>query len=238
MAVWLIGAFVRYRRDERQVIARTTELEQQARSAVADERIRLARELHDVVAHNLSVVVLQAAGARASGAGDPTTLEKIERSGRESLIEMRRLLGVLRRDGDDAELAPQQGVASIAELAERVRAAGVGVELHIDDACRQLPPALDASVYRIVQESLTNVIKHAGCARTRVDVHSDAQAVCVDVVDDGTSATPGTSGEGGHGLIGMRERVALFGGELTAGPVPGGGFAVRARLLREGGRSR
>jgi signal transduction histidine kinase len=233
LAVWLSGMFVRNRRDERRVAARAADLEREARTAVADERVRLARELHDVVSHNLSVVVLQAAGARASGATDPTTLEKIEQSGRESLVEMRRLLGVLRREGDDADLAPQHGVANIAELAERVRAAGVDVDLRIDDACRQLPPALDASVYRIVQESLTNVIKHAGQARAAVDVQGNAQAVTVDVIDDGIGSAPG---EGGHGLIGMRERVALFGGELTAGPRPGGGFAVHARLLRDGGR--
>jgi signal transduction histidine kinase len=235
VAVWLVGAFVRYRHDEREAISHAANLEEQARTAVADERIRLARELHDVVSHNLSVVVLQAAGARASGAADPSTLAKIEQSGRESLVEMRRLLGVLRRDGDGADLAPQHGVASLAELAERVRAAGVPVELRVDDGCRQLAPALDASIYRIVQESLTNVIKHAGAAQAVVEVHSDPQAVTVVVVNDGD---PSARGENGHGLIGMRERVALFGGELSAAPLPGGGFAVHARLLRDGGGAR
>jgi signal transduction histidine kinase len=152
VAVWLIGVFVRNRRAEALISKRTAELEHEARTAVADERVRLARELHDVVAHNLSVVVLQAAGARAAGEADPSTLEKIERSSRESLVEMRRLLGVLRRSGDEAELEPQPGVAKIDELARRVRAAGVPVDVTVDGDCTTLPPALDASVYRIVQE--------------------------------------------------------------------------------------
>jgi signal transduction histidine kinase len=236
VAVWLIGVFVRNRREETQISRRTAELEQEARNAVAEERVRLARELHDVVAHNLSVVVLQAAGARASGEVDPTTLEKIERSSRESLVEMRRLLGVLRRSGDEAELEPQPGVSRLDDLARRVRAAGVPVDVTIEGNCETLPPALDASVYRIVQESLTNVLKHAGPARASVAVRADASSVTVDVADDGGGAMRPVEG-GGHGLIGMRERVALFGGELTAGPRPGGGFAVHARLGRDSGRS-
>jgi signal transduction histidine kinase len=236
IAVWLAGLFVRNRGEEHRIRTRNAELERETRVAVAEERVRLARELHDVVAHNLSVVVLQAAGARASGEMDPSTLEKIERSGRESLVEMRRLLGVLRRDGAGTGTEPQPGVAKIDQLAERVRAAGVPVTVTIDGDCGSLPPALDASVYRIVQESLTNVLKHAGPAQAGVTVRADATSVTVDVVDDGAVAPSGPGG--GHGLIGMRERVALFGGELSAGPQPGGGFAVRAVLRREGDGSR
>lgn len=231
VAVWLIGVFVRNRREEALISRRTAELEQETRTAVAEERVRLARELHDVVAHNLSVVVLQAAGARAAGEVDPTTLEKIERSGRESLVEMRRLLGVLRRSGDEPELEPQPGIAKIDDLAARVRAAGVPVDVTIEGDCAALPAALDASVYRIVQESLTNVLKHAGQARATVAVRADPGAVTVEVIDDGTGAARHL--EGGHGLIGMRERVALYGGELSAGPRTGGGFAVHARLVRD-----
>ncbi|HKC29790.1 MAG TPA: sensor histidine kinase [Jatrophihabitans sp.] len=236
VAVWLIGVFVRNRREEAGARLRAIELEREAATAVADERARLARELHDVVAHSLSVVVLQAAGARAAGVVDPTTLEKIERTGRESLVEMRRLLGVLRRADDEPGLEPQPGISRIDELADRVRAAGVPVDVRIDGDRAALPPALDASVYRIIQESLTNVLKHAGRAHATVSVRVDTSAVTIDVIDDGSG--PAQDSEGGHGLIGMRERVALFDGELSAGPRPGGGFAVHARLARDNGRPR
>jgi signal transduction histidine kinase len=232
LAWWLLGMFVRHRREVRRGQARARELEEQMRVAVDQERARLARELHDVISHNLSVVVVQAAGARAAGTGDPATLEKIERSGRESLVEMRRLLGILRREReDDPELTPQPGIASLDALVTGVRAAGVRVELSVAGDLELLPTVLDLCAYRIVQESLTNVIKHAGPARVSVSVHCDAQAVTIDVEDDGTGHS-GQSGRG-HGLVGMRERVALFGGELTAGPRPGQGFAVHARLPRD-----
>ncbi|MGH3496219.1 MAG: sensor histidine kinase [Nocardioidaceae bacterium] len=231
VAVWLVGVFVRNHREEQVTRARAAAIEREAQFAVSDERARLARELHDVISHNLSVVVVQAAGARASGGAQPATLENIERSGRESLVEMRRLLGVLRHDGADPPLAPQPAVADIEELAEHVRAAGVPVDVIISGDYRDLAPAIDLSAYRIVQESLTNVLKHAGRARVTVTVSCDAQVVTIDVVDDGAGATTHT--ETGHGLIGMRERVAAFGGELRTGPRPGGGFEVHARLVRE-----
>jgi signal transduction histidine kinase len=232
LAWWLLGMFVRHRREVRRGQARALELEAQMREAVDQERARLARELHDVISHNLSVVVVQAAGARAAGTGDPATLEKIERSGRESLVEMRRLLGILRRErDDDPDLSPQPGITALDALVSGVRAAGVPVELTMAGDLTQLPTVLDLCAYRIVQESLTNVIKHAGPARVRVSVRGDLDAVTIDVEDDGT----GHSGQSrvGHGLVGMRERVALFGGELTAGPRTGHGFAVHARLPRD-----
>ncbi|MGH8860759.1 MAG: sensor histidine kinase [Jatrophihabitantaceae bacterium] len=233
IALWLLGVFVRNRQQERLLTARAEAIERGARVAVAEERARLARELHDVVSHNLSVVVVQAAGARASGAVNASTLEKIERSGRESLVEMRRLLGVLRSDGEDPALAPQPGVADIEALAEQVRAAGLPVEVTVEGDCRDLPPAIDLSAYRIVQEALTNVLRHAGPARAVVTIRCDRHAVTIDVDDDGCGASS-ESTNAGHGLIGVRERVALFGGELIVGPRPTGGFAVSARLMRDG----
>jgi len=193
----------------------------------------MARELHDIVSHNLSVVVLQAAGAQAAGSSDTGTLEKIERSGRQALVEMRRLLGVLRQPGEQAagpELAPQPGLAELEALADGVRAAGLPVRLVIDGDPAGLPAAVDISAYRIVQEALTNVLKHAGKASAQVSVGCSADQVLIEVTDDGTGPQAGGQAGGGQGLAGMRERVALFGGELTAGPRSGGGFAVRARL--------
>jgi signal transduction histidine kinase len=226
--------FVRSRREAVAQAARTAAAERQAERAVADERARMARELHDIVSHNLSVVVLQAAGAQAAGGTDTgPTLQKIERSGRQALVEMRRLLGVLRQPDEPAagpELSPQPGLAELAALAEGVRAAGLPVVLVIDGDPDGLPAAVDISAYRIVQEALTNVLKHAGRASAQVSVRCGADEVFIEVTDDGAGPQPAGPAGGGHGLAGMRERVALFGGELAAGPEPGGGFAVRARL--------
>jgi signal transduction histidine kinase len=232
LALWLAGVFVQTRGESTRLAGRAAELERDAQVAVSDERARMARELHDIVSHNLSVVVLQAAGARASGAG-AATLEKIERSGREALVEMRRLLGVLREDDNDAaELGPQPGIAQLEALATGVRAAGLPVELNADGDFAHLTPAVELSVYRIVQEALTNALKHAGPARAEVRIRRESGTLTVDVLDDGRGS--GGSGAGGHGLLGMRERVALFGGELRAGPRPEGGFAVHATLPVDG----
>jgi signal transduction histidine kinase len=234
LAAWLAGVFVRSRREAVAQAVRTAAAERHAEQAVADERARMARELHDIVSHNLSVVILQAAGARAAGSPDAGTLEKIERSGRQALAEMRRLLGVLRQPGDQAaapELAPQPGVAELAALVDGVRAAGLPVTLVINGDPAGLPAALDISAYRIVQEALTNVLKHAGPATAAVSVRCGAGEVLIEVTDDGAGVPAGGQAGGGHGLAGMRERAALFGGELAAGPLPGGGFGVRARLL-------
>jgi signal transduction histidine kinase len=226
VGAWLAGMVVRNRRE-------TAELAQAAEAARSDERSRMARELHDIVSHNLSVVVLQAAGAGAQADGDEATLEKIERSGREALVEMRRLLGVLREDRDDGSpLAPQPGIAQLPELVERVRAAGVAVDLDLDPHAAGLEPALDLSAYRIVQEGLTNALKHAGPdARVTVDIHRDQQRLTISIADDGAGRVPPEApNSSGHGLTGMRERVALLGGELRAGPQPAGGFSVDASL--------
>ena len=234
LAAWLAGVFVRGRREAVAQAARTAAAERQAERAVADERARMARELHDIVSHNLSVVVLQAAGAQAVGGRDADpALEKIEHSGRQALVEMRRLLGVLRQPGEQParpELSPQPGVAELAALAEGVRAAGLPVVLVIDGDPDQLPAAVDISAYRIVQEALTNVLKHAGQASAQVNVRCGADVVQIEVTDDGAGPQAGGQPGAGHGLAGMRERVALFGGELVTGPQPDGGFAVRARL--------
>lgn len=232
VATWLAGVFVRSRRADANAAARAAASEEEVRQAVADERARLARELHDVISHNLSVVVVQAAGARAAGDVDPSTLEKIERSGRESLVEMRRLLGVLRQDGAAPELAPQPGLPDLPMLAESLRTAGVPVALTVTGDREGLTPALELSIFRIVQEALTNVLKHAGPARIDARVDIGPVDVTIDIADDGRGGP--VEHTGGHGLVGMRERVALFGGEVHAGPRAEGGFAVRARLRRRG----
>jgi signal transduction histidine kinase len=229
LACWMLGAFVRARRNEAALAGRNAALERQAEQAVAAERARIARELHDIVAHHLSVVVLQAAGARASGRPADGALQKIERSGREALTEMRRLLAVLREPRDEPGRYPQPGVGQLPALAESVRAAGLTVDLVVDSDHGALPAAVDVSAYRIVQEALTNVLKHAGPAHAEVAVGCADGAVTIEVTDDGPGVTA-AAGAGGQGLAGMRERVAIFGGELRAGPRPGGGYAVRARL--------
>jgi signal transduction histidine kinase len=232
LAAWLIGVFVHSGRERTALQALAANHERAAHEAVAEERARLARELHDIVSHNLSVVVLQAGGARAQGDHAPAgTLEKIERSSREALVEMRRLLGVLRdNDDDDATLAPQPGIAQLDALAATMRAAGLPVELAVEGDYADLPPALDLSAYRIVQEALTNTLKHAGPANARVRIRRHTGAVTIDIDDDGAGNPNGRSAGAGHGLVGMRERVALFGGELDAAPRPQGGYAVHARL--------
>jgi signal transduction histidine kinase len=228
IGTWLVGVIVRSRTEERVAALRAEGLERAAEQAVVDERARLARELHDVVSHNLSVMVVQAAGARASGGPSEATLEKIERSGRASLVEMRRLLGVLRQDGGDSSLAPQPGVHSLPDLVAQVRTAGLDVDLRVEGRSGDLTPAVDLSVYRIVQESLTNILKHSGTRRATVVVTGTPTSVTVEVVDDGPASSNGDGS--GHGLVGMRERVAMFGGELETGSLPGGGFHVRAQM--------
>jgi signal transduction histidine kinase len=230
VGMWLIGAFVGHFREQSRLRAAAGQELRLAQEAVDHERARLARELHDVIAHNLSVVVVQAAGARAAGLGDDQTLERIERTGRESLVEMRRLLGVLRQPPDgEVELAPQPGTADLPALVERVRGSGLQVDLEVSGDLTGLPATVGLCVYRIVQESLTNVLKHAPDASARVRIDGTPQHVEVEVADDG----PGSRGpSGGHGLVGMGERVEVFGGELTVGASAGGGFVVRAVLPR------
>jgi signal transduction histidine kinase len=236
LAFWLAGVVVRARRQSVALAGRNEELQREAEQAAAAERARIARELHDIVAHHLSVVVLQAAGARASGKPAEAALEKIEHSGRQALTETRRLLGVLRDTGEEESgLGPQPGIGELDALAGTVRASGVPVSLVISGDHAATPEAVDVSVYRIVQEALTNVLKHAGQASAEVRIGCTDQAVTIEITDNGRSGPGARAPAGGHGLVGMRERTAIFGGELHAGPLPGGGFAVRARLpLREG----
>jgi signal transduction histidine kinase len=246
LAAWLVGVFVQTRSWAASLAAKNAALQGQAEQAAETERTRIARELHDIVAHHLSVIVLQAAGARASGKPSEATLEKIENSGRQALAETRRLLGVLRDPGEETGLAPQPGIDELGALTESVRAAGVPVSLVVSGDHAGVSAAVDVSVYRIVQEALTNVLKHAGYACADVTVGCAEDAVTIDVTDDG-SRQPANGGAlvgvDGHGLAGMRERVAIFGGELRAGPRPDGGYAVHARLpigdgmQRDGARS-
>jgi signal transduction histidine kinase len=242
---WLAGLLIRLRRQsERRLGARAAELERErderARAAVAEERARIARELHDVVAHAISVVIVQARGGRAqlrAGATDESrqAFDAIERTGEQALGEMRRLLGLLRQDDEQLARSPQPSLAQLDALAQQVRAAGLPVELHVDGERVEVPPGVDLSAYRIIQEALTNALKHAGRARAVVRVAYGAQGLEIEVTDDGAGAGSLNGAGGGHGLIGIRERVTLVGGELDAGPLADGGFSVRARLPYEVG---
>jgi signal transduction histidine kinase len=230
VAAWLIGSFASSRREAAEAAANARQTEELAREAVNAERSRVARDLHDIVSHNLSVVVLQAAGARASSQGQPAdgALEKIERSARGALIEMRQLLGVLRTDDHARMLSPQPGLGDLDALIERVRQAGLPVDLTVEDGLAGLPAVIGLSAYRIVQEALTNTLKHAGSARARVRVGRDNGAVMIEVTDDGCGPMPGQ--EPGQGLVGMRERAVLLGGDLCAEAGEEGGFVVKAML--------
>jgi signal transduction histidine kinase len=248
-AAWLLGHFV----GDRHVYAarleeRTADLERAreelARRAVAEERLRLARELHDVVAHAMSVIAVQSgvgahvADSRPEEVGE--ALAAIEATSRAALTELRRLLGVLRQDSEvQASLTPVPGLANLDSLLAEVGKVGLAVRVRVEGTPLQLPAGVDLSAYRIVQEALTNVVKHAGPAHAQVTIGYRDQEVTVEVTDDGRGAVPPASDgrvETGHGLIGMRERVAAFNGDLEAGPRPGGGFRVAARLPLAPGR--
>ena len=204
-----------------------------AREAVVEERARIARELHDAIAHDVSLMVVQAgAERRVLDAEDGSTrevLETIEEIGRSSLDEMRRLVGMLRSDEGDP-LSPQPGLRDLAELAAQVRAAGLPVELVVEGERRPLPAGIELSAYRIVQEALTNALKHAGAAQAVVRVRCGVDSLGLEIADDGAGTAEVPVAGGGHGLVGMRERVALYGGRLDAGRRPGGGFEVRVQL--------
>lgn len=243
---WVLGEFVGARRAyDVEVEARLhlleTERDQATKIAVNDERSRIARELHDVVAHAVSVMVVQADGASYAIRSDPELAERAVRTisdtGRGALAELRSLLDVLRNDDPGGEpRVPQPNAASVGELAERVRTAGVEVRLEIDEDLGELPIGVSLGVYRIVQESLTNTLKHAGRgASASVRLRRDADAVLIEVTDDGAGRelVPKrglTRVSGGNGLIGMRERAHVFGGTLDVGPAPGGGWRVLAKL--------
>jgi signal transduction histidine kinase len=203
-----------------------------AREAIVAERARIARELHDAIAHNVSMMVVQAgAERRVLDPGQESTrevLESVEETGRGALREMRRLVGMLRSDEDDP-LTPQPGLADVPGLVAQVREAGLPVDLEVEGDPRELPVGLELSAYRIVQEALTNALKHAGDAHATVRVRYLQDSLELEVVDDGPGAVSPAAG-GGHGLVGMRERVALYGGRFEAARRPNGGFTVRAML--------
>ena len=234
LAPYVLGVVlaVQARRTADAASARAAIREQHAREAVMEERVRIARELHDMVAHSVTVMVIQAGVVRRRLDGglpvDRELLENIESSGRDAVGELRRTLGLLRGENGDAQ--PPAGLDRLDELIGQVREAGLTVTVHRAGDAVPLPPAIDLSAYRIVQEALTNVLRHAGPERVTVSVGFRADGLHLAVVNDGRRVTVPEPGSGGQGLIGMRERATLFGGELSAAPRDGGGFAVHARL--------
>ena len=245
---WVVGYALRERTERTEAAeerARRAEAEREtaARLAVAEERARIARELHDVVAHAVSVMVLQVGAVRhrlpASAGTDRGALATAEEAGRTALTEMRRLLGAMRAEGETAELAPAPSLDSLDRLVDEVRATGLEVHVTVRGHPRELPRGLDLSAYRIVQEGLTNSLKHSGAASAEVTIDYQPTEVRLEVRDDGAGDGPdGSAGlaGAGHGLVGVRERVKLFGGDMAAGPAPGGGYLLRARLPVDGER--
>jgi signal transduction histidine kinase len=248
LSAWLLGDLMRWRRGYYQALEeRAARLERerdaQAQIAAAAERARIARELHDVIAHNVSVMVVQADGAGYALDTAPeaarAALETIARTGRQALTEMRSLVGVLRSadadsDADGVELAPQPGIEQLASLLEQTRAAGLPVSFTVEGVPRPMDSGPALAAYRIVQESLTNARKHGGAAATAsVTLRFCEDRLVIKVTNDGhgRSGRTGTDGAGaGHGLVGMRERVETYGGTVVAGPKPGGGWRVAATL--------
>ena len=236
--LWYVGRRIRFRGEYLTLLQeRAAQLEREqaaeARRAVAEERTRIARELHDVVAHRVSLMTVQAGAARTVAADDPEgalqAMEAVEKTGRQALDELRHLMGVLRPEAEVDGLGPQPGLADVPRLVEHLGEAGLDVSLTMDGIQTDLPARVDLSTYRIVQEALTNVLKHAGPnARTEVRLSTDSYGVAIEVLDNGHGATilPGS----GHGIVGMRERALLLDGRLDAGPRPGGGFQVVAHL--------
>jgi signal transduction histidine kinase len=242
---WLVGYALKERTErteaaEDRAARAERERESAARLAVAEERARIARELHDVVAHAVSVIVLQVGAVRhrlpASAVEDREALQNVEKAGRTALAEMRRLLTAMRESGEEAELAPNPGVDDLEHLVEEVRAAGLDVRYRTEGDPVPLPRGLELSAYRILQEGLTNALRHAGTGTADVTVTYGPDELRLVVRNDGRRdpGAPVVDGQG-HGLIGIRERVKLFGGTMEAGPAPGGGFLLRVRMPLEGG---
>jgi signal transduction histidine kinase len=234
---WVAGFALRERSEqaeaaEMRAAAAERERDAAARIAVAEERARIARELHDIVAHAVSVMVLQVGAVRHklpdSLAADRDALTDVERAGRTALAEMRRLLAAMRDDGDEAELGPQPGLDGLDSLREEIGRAGLPVELHVDGEPFPLPRGIDLSAYRIVQEGLTNALRHARATKADVIVRYRPGELQLEVRDDGVGSS--TTDGLGHGLVGIRERVKIFGGEMTAGAANEGGFVLNTRL--------
>jgi signal transduction histidine kinase len=243
-AIGWIAGFAMRERDEQAEAAELRashaerEREAAARIAVAEERTRIARELHDIVAHAVSVMVLQVGAVRhklpETLPGDREALEGVERTGRTALAEMRQLLGAMRDDGEDLARVPQRGLRSLDVLLEQVGRAGLPVRLQVDGEPYPLPGALDVSAYRIVQEGLTNALKHARASQAEVIVRYGRDELDIEVRDNGHGAM--ASNGHGHGLVGIRERVKIYGGEMTAGTASGDGFVLSTRLPLRGHR--
>jgi len=227
---WLAGLSIRSRQEREQALEQLRT--EHTNAAVVQERARIARDLHDAVAHSIGVIILQARGARQTLRTDPASaleaLDAIESTGSEALTEMRGLVGVLRDDDDAVALAPPASLRHVESLVVRVREAGLPVELTIEGTPVGLPAGMDASAYRIVQEALTNALTHAGPATATVVIRYEVDRLDVEICDTGAGLE--RPGADGHGMVGMRERVSLYDGRLETGPRPGGGFIVRARL--------
>jgi signal transduction histidine kinase len=217
--------------------ARRLRAEEAARDAVAEERARITRELHDVLAHSVSVMTVQASAVRRllnpEQEREREALLTVEETGRQALAEMRRLLGIMRTDAEPAARAPQPGIDTLPQLLEQVRRSGLPVELTVEGTPVHLPAGVDLSAYRIVQEALTSALEHGAPGHAWVAVRYGGEDLEIEVANDGSSESGGDGA--GHGLVGMRERVALCGGELTSGPRPGGGYRIAARLPVAGG---
>jgi signal transduction histidine kinase len=234
---WVAGFALRERAEEAEAaLVRASEAERDrevaTRIAVSEERARIARELHDIVAHAVSVMVLQVGAVRHklrdTPGEDRDVLMGVEQTGRAALAEMRRLLAVMRRDSDDVELTPQPGLDGLDSLVKRIERTGLPVRVRIDGEPFPLPRGIDLSAYRIVQEGLTNTVKHSAASHAEVTVRYARDEIRIDICDDGQGAE--TSDGLGHGLIGVRERVNLYGGEMSAGTVNGRGFVLSTRL--------
>ena len=236
-AAWVAGFALRAREEQAEAaevraVRAEGERETAARIAVAEERARIARELHDVVAHAISVMVLQVGAVRHklpdALAADRDALRSVERAGRTALTEMRRLLGAMRREGDEVEFVPQPGLDGLNALLAEVGRAGLPARLHVDGDPFPLPRGVDLSAYRIVQEGLTNALKHARASDADVTLRYRPDEIEIEVRDNGEG---GATNDGlGHGLVGVRERVKIYGGKMSAGKAPEGGFVLSTRL--------
>jgi signal transduction histidine kinase len=233
--VWLAGSGMRRRQHRAEALAERAEhAEREQETALRTERARIARELHDLVTHSVSVMVLQTGAARQimskDGPRSRAMLESVEASGRSALEELRRLLGLLCDGHGEAPLSPQPGLTQISSLLEQVRQAGTEVELRVEGEAREIAGGVSVTAYRIVQEALTNVLKHAPGAGARIVIRWSEEALDLEILDCGSAAVDSSTTGSGRGLAGMRERAAMYGGTIDAGPAPTGGYAVHGHI--------